>query len=228
MPLDRLSGSAQSASHPKLEPAKTEAKKDAHPTVYRASDRASPSAGRSPLRSSHPRVLQRWTSQVKLVCIPQRVRVEHRWMEIAHPSSRASEYVRRPQKNERQIFSHLLLHQLIEFALPPSRWLGLVQVPQMRGAIKRPDVHLRIRIRIAAAQPHDRSVIIETLKNAIDHGAKFQRNRVHLHPQVRKIVLQQRRHLHALAIRRTGDDREFDGPTSGIQQLARGIPRISP
>src|ERR1700689_4008850 len=109
MPLDRLSGSAQSASHPKLEPAKTEAKKDAHPTAYRAS----PSAGRSPLRSSHPRVLQRWTSQVKLVCIPQRVRVEHRWMEIAHPSSRASEYVRRPQKNERQILSDQLLGAII-------------------------------------------------------------------------------------------------------------------
>ncbi len=90
-----------------------------------------------------------------------------------------------------------------------------------------PDIHLRIWVGISAAEPHDRGIVIEALKDAVDQGAKFKRNDMHLHAEVRQIVLEQGCHLHALAVRGVGDDREFDWPSMSIEQLARGVPRIS-
>jgi len=97
----------------------------------------------------------------------------------------------------------------------------------VRGAAEGPDIHLRIWVCISAAKPHDCCVVIKALKHAVDHGAKFEWNDMDLHAEVREVVLQQGCHLHALAVGRAGDDREFDWTVSRVQQLACGVPRIS-
>src|SRR5258708_31500724 len=63
--------------------------------------------------SSNSRVLQTQSANIKLVCIPQRVGIEHGRMEIPNAGIRAGKNVWRPEKNEGQIFSDESLHAIV-------------------------------------------------------------------------------------------------------------------
>ena len=119
-----------------------------------------------------------------------------------------------------------MLHQLIKLTFPVGCGLGFAEMPQVRCAAERPNIHLGIWVSISPAQSHDRCIVIEALKHTVNYGAKFEGNDVDLHSQVREVVLQQGCHLHALRVRRVGDDGKFDRTAGGIQQLAGRVPGI--
>src|SRR6266536_3263731 len=79
---------------------------------------------------------------------------------------------------------HLLLHQLINFSLPITGRLGFPEMPQMRSAVREPDIHLRILVRVSSAQAHDGGLVVKTLKYAVEHGANIKRHNVDLHAQM--------------------------------------------
>src|ERR1043166_7083743 len=94
----------------------------------------------------------------------------------------------------------------------------------MGCSIRHPDIHLGVWIGISSTEPHDGGVIVETLKYSVDQCSKLQRDHVYLHTQMRKIVLKQSRHLHALRIGRTGNDGKLDGLTRSVEQLPVLVP----
>src|SRR6266704_6320357 len=80
---------------------------------------------------------------------------------------------------------HLLLHQLINFSLPIAGGLRFSEMPQMSAPARKPYIHLRIGIRITAAQAHDGCFVSKTLEYAIEHRAKIERHNMNLHAQMR-------------------------------------------
>jgi len=65
----------------------------------------------------------------------------------------------------------------------------------VRGAARKPDVHLRIGVRISATQAHDCRLVGEALEHAVEHGPKIEWNNLDLHSQMGEVVLHQRGHL---------------------------------
>src|SRR6266853_3269682 len=92
---DRLSDSGRSAARPTSEPA--------------TNWRGVLSAFLSRFPSSNSRVLQTRSANIKVVCVPQRVGIEHGRMEISDSGMGARKNVGRPQKDEGQILSDQLL-----------------------------------------------------------------------------------------------------------------------
>src|ERR1700674_1095322 len=95
---DRPSDSGRSAVHPMSDPVK---------------NRTVPFAFLSRLPSSNSRVLLSRTANIKFVCVPQRVGIEHGGMKIADPRIRARKNVGRSQKNEGKILGDQLLRAIV-------------------------------------------------------------------------------------------------------------------
>src|SRR5947208_1153744 len=131
-------------------------------------------------------------------------RSRHTAWKMSDLSLRTGQNIRRGKKNEGQVFGdellnsiikplpllvvqrdHLLLHQLINFSLPIAGGLRFSEMPQMRAPPRKPYIHLRIGIRITAAQAHDGCFVIKTLEYAIEHRAKIERHNMNLHAQMR-------------------------------------------
>src|SRR5438094_2917038 len=142
--------------------------------------------------------------------------IQHCGMKLADLSLRAGQNIRRGKKNEGQVFGdellnsiikplpllvvqrdHLLLHQLINFSLPIAGGLRFSEMPQMSAPARKPYIHLRIWIRITAAQAHDGCFVIKTLEYAIEHRAKIEMHNMNLNSQMRYIILHQRRLFYA-------------------------------
>src|SRR5439155_18525705 len=121
-------------------------------------------------------------------------------MKISDLCFRACQYVGRCKKNEWHVCGdellnaiikplslfvvqgdHLLLHQLINFALPITGGLRLAEMPQVSSPAREPYIHFRFWVRISAAQAHDCCFVVETLEHAVEHRAKIKRHDVDLH-----------------------------------------------
>src|SRR5580704_3782353 len=145
---------------------------------------------------------------VKLVNIPERVRIQNRGLEISDAIPGPDKNIGAREANYGQILrdnflnpviqalalrrierDKLLLHETVHFRFPGSGGSGLVRVPQMSAAGGKPNVHLGIGIRVAAAKPHDAGLEIVGVEEAVHDAAKFERDNVDIHSELLQVVL---------------------------------------
>ncbi len=80
----------------------------------------------------------------------------------------------------------------------------------MEVPARQPDVHLGVRIAVAAAEPEHQPFVVVRRQEPGGERAQLERDDIDAHPELLQVVLNDRRDLHPFGVLRVGDDRELD------------------
>src|SRR5437899_66388 len=101
--------------------------------------------------------------------------------------------------------------------------MRLRRVPKVRAAAGEPDVYVGIGISVVTGDTHHTRIVLLGLRDAIEKGAKFQRNHLDAHAELLQIVLEERSHFGAIRVGGAGENAELHRLAAGILQRGFAI-----